>query len=176
VLTRTGDKVTIEGRGFGTTGTVYFGATAASTVSWSANRIVVTAPASPAGDTAVKVTTSAGTSNTYQIMKLSGAQVPVTFTVNNASPTSFGDNIYLSGSVYELGNWSTSKTVAIGPLLAPNYPNWFGTVSLPQCTAIQFKFLKITAANVVTWENGSNHTYTTPCGATPGSVTVNWQY
>lgn len=175
VLTRAGDTVSVEGRGFGTSGTVYFGTTAASVVSWSANRIVVTTPSVPAGDTLVKVTTSGGTSNTYGVMALSGAQVPVTFTVNNASPTNFGDNIYLTGNVYELGNWSTSSTVAIGPMLAPNYPNWFITASVPACSAIQFKFIKITSGGAVTWENGSNHTYTTPCSGT-GSVTVSWQY
>lgn len=175
VLTRAGNKVTIEGQGFGTSGTVSFGTTAATVVSWSANRIVVNAPSVAAGDTLVKVTTSGGTSNTYTIKVLGGAQVPVTFTVNNASPTSFGDNIYLTGSVYELGNWSTSKTVAIGPMIAPNYPNWFTTVSLPACATVQFKFIKITSGGAVTWENGANHSYTAPCSGT-GSTTVNWQY
>lgn len=175
VLTRAGDKVAVEGRGFGTSGTVYFGTTAASVVSWSANRIVVTTPSVPAGDTLVKVTTAGGTSNTYGVMALGGAQVPVTFTVKNASPTSFGDNIYLTGNVYELGNWSTSSSVAIGPMLAPNYPDWFITASVPACSAIQFKFIKITSGGAVTWENGANHTYTTPCSGT-GSTTVWWQY
>jgi hypothetical protein len=144
-------------------------------VSWSANRIVVTAPSVPAGNTQVKVTTSGGTSNTYAVMSLSGPQVPVTFTVNNASPTNVGDYIYLTGNIYELGNWSSSRSVAIGPMLAPNYPNWFMTASMPACTTIQFKFIKITSGGTVTWENGADHTYTTPCSG-PGNVTVNWQY
>jgi hypothetical protein len=99
----------------------------------------------------------------------------VTFTVNNASPTNFGDNIYLTGNVYELGNWSSSPVAAVGPMLAPNYPTWFITTSVPACATVQFKFIKITAGGAVTWENGSNHTYTAPCTGT-GSTTVNWQY
>ncbi|HEX6291573.1 MAG TPA: alpha-amylase family glycosyl hydrolase [Herpetosiphonaceae bacterium] len=175
VLTRSGNKVTLEGRGFGTSGTVYFGTTPASVVSWSANRIVVTAPSVASGNTQVKVTTAGGTSNTYEIKVLSGAQVPVTFTVKNASPTSFGDYIYLTGNVYELGNWSTSRSTAIGPMVAPSYPDWYITTSVPACTTVQFKFIKITSGGAVTWENGANHTYTAPCSGT-GSSTVWWQY
>ena len=175
-LTRSGNKITVEGRGFGASGTVKVGGVTATTTSWAANRITATVPAGVAAGTAsVTVTTGGGTSNGYDVINESGAQVPVTFTVNNASPTSVGDNIYLSGSVTELGNWSTSKTVAIGPMLAPNYPNWFVTASVPACATIQFKFLKITAGGAVTWENGSNHSYTTPCSGT-GATTVSWQY
>ncbi|HLO04905.1 MAG TPA: alpha-amylase family glycosyl hydrolase [Symbiobacteriaceae bacterium] len=176
-MTRAGNSVTIEGRGFGTTtGKVYFGATAATITSWGQNLIKATVPSVTAGNTAVKVQTSGGVnSNTYDVNVLTGAQVPVTFTVNNASPTNPGDYIYLSGNIPELGNWSTDKAVAIGPMLTPNYPNWFITASVPAGTAIQFKFFKLTAGGVVTWENGSNHTYTVPSSGT-GSATVNWQY
>lgn len=175
-LTRAGNKIAIEGRGFGASGTVKVGGVTATTTSWSANRISATVPAGVAPGTAqVKVTTSGGTSNGYDVTNESGAQVPVTFTVNNAPPTSFGDNIYLTGSVTELGAWSTSTSVAIGPMLAPGYPNWFISASVPACTSVQFKFIKMTSGGAVTWENGSNHSYTTPCSGT-GATTVNWQY
>lgn len=176
VLTRAGNKITVEGRGFGTSGTLKVGTVTATTTSWTANRIVATVPAGAAtGTVAVTVTTGGGTSNGYDITNQTAAQVPITFTVNNASPTAWGDGIYLTGSVAELGNWSTSKSVAIGPLLAPNYPNWFTTVSVPACSTVQFKFIKITSGGAVTWENGSNHSYTVPCSGT-GATTVNWQY
>ncbi|MEV6971130.1 alpha-amylase family glycosyl hydrolase [Hamadaea sp. NPDC051192] len=175
-LTRAGNTITVEGRGFGTSGTLKVGGVTASTTSWAANRITATVPSGvTAGTASVTVTTSGGTSNGYDVVNESAAQVPVTFTVTNASPTSVGDNIYLSGSVAELGNWSTSKSVAIGPMLAPNYPTWYVTASVPACTTIQFKFLKITSGGTVTWENGSNHSYTTPCSGT-GSTTAGWQY
>ncbi|MFI7135078.1 alpha-amylase family glycosyl hydrolase [Nonomuraea sp. NPDC050153] len=175
-LTRTGNTITVEGRGFGTSGTLKVGGVTATTTSWTANRIVATVPAGVvAGAAAVTVTTSGGTSAGYNVTNLSGAQVPVTFTVNNAPSTNWGDGIYLTGSVAELGNWSTNKSIAIGPLLAPNYPNWFTTASVPACSTIQFKFIKITSGGAVTWESGSNHSYTTPCSGT-GSTTVSWQY
>ena len=175
-VTRAGQKITVEGRGFGATGTVKVNGVNATTVSWSPNRIVATVPAGVvAGTRPVTVTTAAGTSNAYSVNVLSGAQIPVQFNINNAPPTNVGDNIYLTGSVYELGNWSTSKTVAIGPMLAPGYPNWFTTVAVPACATVQFKFIRITAGNVVTWENGANHSYTVPCSGT-GTSTSTWQY
>ncbi|BCJ66327.1 alpha-amylase family glycosyl hydrolase [Polymorphospora rubra] len=175
-LTRPGHKITVEGRGFGASGTVKVNGVNATTVSWSPNRVVATVPAGvTAGLRPVTVTTSGGTSNAYQVQVVGGAQIPVKFTVNNASPTGWGDNIYLSGSIHELGNWSSSKSVAIGPMLAPNYPNWNTVVSLPACSTVQFKFLKITSGGAVTWENGANKSYTVPCSGT-GSSTTNWQY
>jgi hypothetical protein len=177
VMGRSGNTITLEGRGFGTTqGSVLFGSTPATIVSWSANTIKATVPAVSAGIQPVSVKTAGGvTSNTYDMQVLTGAQVPVTFTVNNASPTTTGDYIYLTGSVWELGNWGTARDVAIGPMLAPNYPNWFMTVSVPAGAQIQFKFIKVSSTGAVTWENGSNHVYTVPSSGT-GSVTVNWQY
>jgi hypothetical protein len=59
-------------------------------------------------------------------------------------------------------------------MLAPAYPNWFITASVPACTSVQFKFIKVTSGGAVTWEGGTNHSYTTPCSGT-GATTVNWQ-
>ena len=197
VLTRSGDVVTVDGRGFGTQGAnskVYFVSGAnqyqATVTSWTANSIVVTTPSGvPAGTVQVKVVNnSSNVSNLYDVMNLSGQQVPVTFQVNNTS-TNLGDQIYLTGSVYELSNWSTATVAgtnqpisggALGPAVTYSgfYPSWLLTASLPCGTSVQFKFVKITSSGAVTWEGGSNHSYTTPsCGATPvpGSVTVNWQ-
>lgn len=120
------------------------------------------------------MTTTGGTSNGYTISLLTAPQIPVTFTVNNAPSTSFGDGIYLVGNVAELGNWNATKAAAVGSLFTPNYPNWFGVASVPACTTVQYKFVKITSSGAVTYEGGSNHSFTVPCSGT-SSVTVNWQ-
>jgi hypothetical protein len=99
----------------------------------------------------------------------------VTFTVNNATPTNVGDYIFLTGSTVELGNWSSTWDGAVGPMLTPNYPNWFINASAPAGVTLQYKFIKIAANGAVTWEAGANHTYTVPTSGT-GFVTVNWQY
>jgi glycosidase len=172
-----GLKVTIAGKGFGAaTGTVLFGATASTINSWSDTSVTFTVPSVGAGVTTVQLKNSGGTAaNTIQFTVLTAKLIPVTFTVNNASPTSAGGYIFLTGNTSELGNWATTWDGAVGPMLAPNYPNWFLNASVPAGTAIQFKFIKIAANGTVTWEAGANHTYTVPATGT-GFVNVNWQY
>jgi glycosidase len=174
-----GVKVTIAGRNFGATqgaGSVKFGTTAATINSWSDTSIVATVPSVANGSYSVTVTNSGGTaSNGIQFTVLTAKLIPVTFTVNNATPTSVGDYIFLTGSTVELGNWATTWDGAVGPMLPPNYPNWFLNVSVPAGQNIQFKFIKIASNGAVTWEAGSNHTYTVPTSGT-GFVNVNWQY
>jgi len=174
-VTRAGNTLTVEGRGFRTSGTLKVGGVTAATSSWTANRIVAAVPSGVTPGTAsVTVTTAGGTSNGYNITMLTAPQVPVTFTVNNAPQTTVGDGIYLVGNVAELGNWTASKAAAVGPLFTPNYPNWFGVASVPACMNIQFKFVKIASGGAVTWEGGANHAMMTPCSGT-SAVTVNWQ-
>ncbi len=172
-----GVKVTIGGRNFGTTqGTVKFGTTTATVVPWSPTKIVANVPSVSNGNYNVTVTNSSGqVSNGIQFTVLAAKLIPVTFTVNNATPTSMGDYIFLTGDTIELSNWSTSWDGAVGPMLPPNYPNWFINVSVPAGRTIQFKFIKIATNGSVTWEAGSNHTYTVPTSGT-GFVNVNWQY
>jgi len=172
-----GVKTVIAGRNFGASGgSVKFGTTTATINSWSPTQIVVTTPSVTNGNYNVTVTNSGGTvSNGIQYTVLTAKLIPVTFTVNNATPTSVGDYIFLTGNTVELGAWSTTWDGAVGPMLTPNYPNWFLTASVPAGQTIQFKFIKIASGGAVTWENGSNHTYTVPTSGT-GFVNVNWQY
>jgi glycosidase len=174
---QSGLKVTIGGKNFGTTtGTVKFGTTIATVNSWTPTQIVVTTPQVPNGNYKVTVTNSGGqVSNESQYTVLTAKLIPVVLTVNNATPTQVGDYIFLTGNTVELGNWSTTWDGAVGPMLAPNYPNWFLVAGMPAGQTIQFKFIKIALAGAVTWEAGRNHTYTVPTSGT-GSVNVNWQY
>ncbi len=176
-LGQPGVKVTIAGKGFGTsTGTVLVGTTSATIDSWSNTSVTFTVPNVTNGVYSVTLKNSSGTAaNTIQFTVLTAQLIPVTFTVSNATPTNTGDYIFLTGSTIELGDWGTTWDTAIGPMLDPNYPAWFLNVSVPAGTQIQFKFIKIAANGTVTWENGSNHTYTVPSSG-EGYVNVNWQY
>jgi glycosidase len=174
---QSGVRVTIAGKGFGgARGNVLFGATAASIVSWSDSQVTFNVPAVAPGVYNVQLKNSGGTAaNVIQFKVLTAKLVPVTFTVNNAIQTNVGDFIFLTGNTVELGNWGTTFDTAIGPMLDPNFPNWFLNVSVPAGQNIQFKFIKIAANGTVTWENGANHTFTVPTSGT-GSVNVNWQF
>ncbi len=177
IVAQPGVRVTIAGKNFGATqGTVKFGTTSAKIISWSTSQIIVTVPDVSSGLFKLTLTNSAGVvSNATQFTVLTAKLIPVTFTVNNASPTQVGDYIFLTGNTVELGNWATTFDGAIGPMLTPNYPNWFLNVSAPAGQTIQFKFIKIAANGAVTWEAGANHSYTVPSSGV-GRVTVNWQY
>ena len=155
---------------------VKFGTTVATVSSWSPTKIVATVPSVANGNYSVTVTNSSSqASNGIQFTALTAKLIPVTFTVNNATPTQVGDYIFLTGNTIELGQWATTWDGAFGPMLTPNYPNWFINASVPAGQTIQFKFIKIAAGGAVTWEAGANHTYTVPTSGT-GSVNVNWQY
>jgi glycosidase len=176
-LGQSGVKVTIAGRNFGSTqGSVKFGTTTATINSWTPTLIVCTTPSVTNGVYNVTVTNSSSqVSNGIQYTVLTAKLIPITFTVYNATPTQTGDYIFLTGNTVELGTWSTTWDGAVGPMLTPNYPNWFLTASMPAGQTIQFKFIKIAANGAVTWEAGNNHQYTVPTSGT-GYVNVNWQY
>jgi glycosidase len=179
VVAQPGVKITIGGRNFGASqgqGSVKFGSTVATINSWSDTRIVASVPAVANGNYNVTVNKSGGVvSNGIQFTALTAKLIPVTFTINNAAPTAVGDYIFLTGNTVELGQWATTWDGAIGPMLTPNYPDWFLNVSVPAGQTIQFKFIKIAANGAVTWEAGANHTYTVPTSGV-GFVNVNWQY
>lgn len=159
-----GVKVTIAGEGFGTTtGSVWFGATAATINSWSATSVTFTVPAVTNGVYSVTLKNSGGTAaNAIQFTVQTAKLIPVTFTVYNA-PTTPGENVFVTGSTVELSNWSTAWDNALGPMLTPNYPNWFLTTSMPAGTTIQFKVIKINGYGPgAVWECGANHSYTVP--------------
>jgi glycosidase len=175
-LGHAGDTIAVTGAHFGSTaGSVTVGGAAAAAQYWSDTEVDLTVPTGAApGVDQVVVTNSAGTaSNGIAYRVDSGNQVPVTFQVDNAT-TNPGDEIYLSGSVAELGNWSPSPSVAPGQLVCPDYPTWFTVASVPAGAAIQFKFVKVTSSGAVTWEGGANHTYTVPASG-EGTVEVSWQ-
>ena len=126
--------VTVAGDGFGTaTGNVLFGTATAAIKNWSNSSITVAVPTVAAGTYSVTVKNSSGTqSNGINFNVLTGKLIPVTFTVNNAQPTNTGNYIFVTGSVPELGSWGTTIQTAVGPMLDPNYPNWFLNVSFPR--------------------------------------------
>ncbi|WP_433618487.1 carbohydrate-binding module family 20 domain-containing protein [Dactylosporangium sp. CA-139114] len=90
----------------------------------------------------------------------------ISFTVSGA-PT--GNPVYLVGSVPQLGSWNTANAL---PMTASG-ANWTTTVSLPAGTGIEYKFITKTGSGTVTWEPGSNHTYTVPASGS-GAISTTW--
>jgi hypothetical protein len=170
-----GVQVTLAGS-FSGTNTVKFGTAVAGIVSFSPEQISVTVPSVSNGNYSVTVTDSRGrVSNNVLFTVLAARLIPVTFTVKNATPTNPGDYIFLTGNTVALGNWSTTWDGAMGPMLTPNYPDWFLNVSVPAGQTIEFKFIRIASNGTVTWEAGPNHIFTVPSSGT-GFVDVTWQH
>ena len=171
-----GMTVTVAGDGFGTTqGSVLFGSAAAAIQSWSNTSVTFQVPSVAGGSYDVQLKSSEGNAaNTIPFTVLTAKLIPVTFTVHNSVPTTPGDYVFVTGSTVELGNWGTTFQTAIGPMLDPNYPDWFLNVSLPAGQVVEFKFIVIRSDGSVVWENGANHRFTVPAAGT-ASVGADWQ-
>jgi hypothetical protein len=174
-----GALVTISGAGFGKTrGTVSF-ATGASkqgarVTKWSDNEITAVAPAVSAGPAQVTITNGSVSSNAGSFIVTTGNLIPVNFSVAGVPLLATGDVVMLTGSLMELGNWTTGWNGADGPAVIPSSGNALLTVSVPAGTKSQFKFFVLHADGSVQWEGGSNHLYTIPASGV-GAINVNWQ-
>ncbi len=170
---RPGNKVYIYGTGLGGTVTVKFGTTTATVTSATDSMIEATVPNVAAGAQNITVTKGSNVSNAFAYTVLGGDQVQVIFHVNKTTVS--GQNIYISGSIPELGSWDTNKSFE--SFMNPNYPGWFLPVSVPAGSTFQFKFIIKDGAGNVTWEGGSNRSFTAPSTVTGTADTpvYTWQ-
>ncbi|KAI9456015.1 glycoside hydrolase [Lactarius psammicola] len=96
-------------------------------------------------------------------------QVPVLFYVN--ATTTYGDNIFVVGSMPQLGNWDPSNAIPLDPT---NYPVWAATVYLPSNVAFQYKFIRKESNGNVVWESDPNRKDTTLALGTQ-SIVTSWR-
>ncbi|KAL4880730.1 glycoside hydrolase superfamily [Aspergillus karnatakaensis] len=71
--------------------------------------------------------------------------------------TTYGENIVITGSISQLGNWDVGRAVALS---AEGYtaadPVWAVTVSLPVGVEFEYKFVKRRGDGTVVWESDPN--------------------
>lgn len=114
--------------------------------------------------TAVTTTVTSTTKTTSTTTSTASASsVTVTFAVY--ATTVWGQNVYVTGSISQLGNWGPTSGVALS---SASYPTWKGTAVIPAGTTFQYKYIKWDGSTV-TWESNPNRSYTT----TTSSVTLN---
>lgn len=96
----------------------------------------------------------------------------VTITISGAN-TSYGQNVYIVGDREEFGGWNTNYAV---PATYIGNGVWQATFNLGANHSYQFKAFKEDGSGNITWENGSNHTWSVPysSGGT-ASYSLNWQ-
>ncbi|MBL4940449.1 MAG: alpha amylase C-terminal domain-containing protein [Colwellia sp.] len=133
--------------------------------SWSQYNLSGTAWASRGGDQAFNINNVHIPAYGVVVLMKEDATVDVNFTCQNGT-TVMGQNVYVVGSISELGNWDTANAVKLNPT---SYPTWTGTInSLPASTNIQWKCIKRDVGSVV-WQGGGNNSVTTGTNGTNNS-------
>lgn len=127
--------------------------------------------------TTSKITTSTTSTAPTSTSCTQATEVPVLF--EELVTTTYGENIYISGSISELGDWDTTNAVALS---ASSYtssnPLWNVVVDIPAGTSFEYKYIKETdGSSSVTWESDPNRSYTVPtgCSASTATVTATWR-
>ncbi|KAF5376994.1 hypothetical protein D9615_007301 [Tricholomella constricta] len=98
-----------------------------------------------------------------------GGSVAVTFA--ETATTVFGENIFLVGSISQLGTWAPASALAMS---SASYPVWSVTVSLPANTVFEYKFIRKAANGAVTWESDPNR-QATVAGSGSQTLTSSWK-
>ncbi|KAI5466885.1 putative glucoamylase GMY1 [Mariannaea sp. PMI_226] len=120
-------------------------------------------------------TTTKTSSSSTSTSCAAAATVSVTF--SELVKTAFGDTIKIVGSIDALGNWDTTKAIALS---ASDYtssnPLWKVTIPLKAGQSFQYKFINIKADGTLSWESDPNRSYTVPSSCTTtASVDSSWR-
>ncbi len=95
-----------------------------------------------------------------------GCKVKVNFQVSD-NTTVYGQDVYLTGSRAELGNWSTDTAAKLS---GAAWPTWTVTRDLVAGATYEYKYLK-KGVRPLQWETGANRVLTAPaCGSAPVTV------
>lgn len=138
----------------------------------------------PSSSTATGATTSAASASTTAVTTSAATSsagcaiaTSVAVTFDELVSTQWGQTIKIVGNIPALGNWDTSKAVALS---AADYtsanPLWWATLSLQAGQVIQYKYINVASNGAVTWEKDPNHTYTVPSSCATAVVKSDkWQ-
>lgn len=89
----------------------------------------------------------------------------VALTFNVLKATAYGQNIFLTGSVPQLGSFDENKAI---PLSADTFtssnPRWHVVIDLPAGTSFNYKYTLEEADGTTTRENGIDRNYSLPIG------------
>ncbi|KAI0518382.1 family 15 glycosyl hydrolase [Xylaria bambusicola] len=101
--------------------------------------------------------------------------VSMSFTVRKV--TNYGQTVKIVGNTNQLGNWDTSKAVALSASqYTSNNPIWSGTVTLTPGQNFQYKYIVVNTDNSVVWEADPNRSHSAPSGCTSTSTRSDtWQ-
>jgi glucoamylase len=101
----------------------------------------------------------------------------VSLTFNVLRTTSFGQDVYVVGSIAELGTWDTTKAIKLNAdMYTDGVPLWFGTLKLTAGSKFDYKYLTKDASGAVTWESDPDRSYTVPTSCrSAAAVSDTWR-
>ncbi|KAL4816036.1 glycoside hydrolase superfamily [Aspergillus spinulosporus] len=126
--------------------------------------------------TPTSTATTATATSTTTCASATVTAIPVVF--QERVQTAYGENVFLAGSISQLGNWDTTNAVALS---AAQYtstdPLWTATVELPVGTSFEFKFLKKQQDGSVVWESDPNRSakVSEGCAGTTQTISTSWR-
>ncbi|KAK0448445.1 glycoside hydrolase family 13 protein [Desarmillaria tabescens] len=100
----------------------------------------------------------------------SSGSVAVTFA--ETATTTFGENIFVVGSISQLGDWAPASSIALS---ASNYPVWEVTISIPAGTTFEYKFIRKETDGSVVWESDPNREATVVSSGATQTLTTTWR-
>lgn len=102
----------------------------------------------------------------------------VAVTFDEIATTSYGENIYIVGSISQLGDWDTGSAIALSASQYTSTNNlWYATISLPAGTFFEYKYIRKESDGSITWESDPNRSYTVPsgCAVTTATESDTWR-
>ncbi|KAJ5260542.1 hypothetical protein N7478_012147 [Penicillium angulare] len=127
--------------------------------------------------TATTTSTTTKSSTSTSITCSQATALPVRF--EEVVTTTYGENVYISGSISALGDWDTDDAIALSAVdYTSSDPLWYVVVTLPVGTSFEYKFIEKTdGSSSVEWESDPNRSYTVPtgCAGTTATVTASWR-
>ncbi|KAF8996428.1 glycoside hydrolase [Cyathus striatus] len=102
----------------------------------------------------------------------SGSTGTVAVSFQETATTTFGENIFLVGSISQLGTWAPASAIALS---SASYPTWAVTVSLPAGTTFQYKFIRKESDGTVNWESDPNRQATVSTSGTTQTLSTSWR-
>ncbi|KAF2494814.1 putative glucan 1,4-alpha-glucosidase [Lophium mytilinum] len=125
------------------------------------------------GTVTIKPTTTATSTTTSAC----AAATSVAVTFDELATTTFGENVFIVGSISELGTWNTGSAVALSASkYTSSNPLWFVTISLPAGTTFEYKYLKKESDGSIIWESDPNRSYTVSSGCvTAATESDSWR-
>jgi alpha-amylase len=97
-----------------------------------------------------------------------GNDINITFTCEQGN-TENGQSVYVAGDHSSLGNWNLANAFKLS---SNEYPNWTGSIDLPENTEVEWKCVKRdddNASTGVEWQSGDNNSFNTSSNANPSA-------